>query len=265
MTEGPTMVYKCPKCKEAVRRISLLSGNTFGAKCFSDGKRTAPMLPEFPAIVKCGKCGGFFWLENGEKDESLLEHGLSEIVPRKWNIFRAMGLGRKKDSGREEISLHNLHKYTGLPFETKDITLEKGDRLPPINIRDGFLSAHEYGEAIDAGMARNRDEEIYLRQNMWWRFNHRTRGGEKLFAGDGDKTLYESNCERLIALLQESERPDRKPLIAELHRNLGRFDKCAEVLETLETIDDKEHAESVERLKKECLAKNSETVRLFSL
>jgi len=258
MTEGPTMVYKCPKCKEEVRRRSLLSGNTFGATYFSDGKRTAPMLPEFPAIVKCGKCGGFFWLENGEEDESLLEHRLSEFVPRKWNIFRAMGLGTKKDSGRE-IS---PHKNTGLPFETEDVTLEKGDRLTPVNIRDGFLSAHEYGEAIDAGTARNRDEEIFLRENLWRAFNDRTRDGEKLFAGDGDKTLYESNCERLIALLSESEYPDRKPLIAELHRNLGRFDKCAEVLET---IDDMEHAESVERLKKECLAKNSETVRLFSL
>ena len=134
--------------------------------------------------------------------------------------------------------------------------------LPFFTDRAEFLSAHEHGEAIDAGMARNRDEEIYLRQNMWWMFNHRTRGGEKLFAGDGDKTLYESNCERLIALLQESERPDRKPLIAELHRNLGRFDKCAEVLET---IDDKGHAGIAERLKQECLAKNSETVRLFSL
>ena len=39
-----------------------MSGNTFGAKIFSDGKRIAPMLPEFPDLTKCKKCDTIFWL-----------------------------------------------------------------------------------------------------------------------------------------------------------------------------------------------------------
>jgi len=67
MTEGPTFVYKCEKCGRFVTRESLRSGNTFGAQLFSDGKRIAPMLPEFPSIVKCKKCKTFFWLNDKNK------------------------------------------------------------------------------------------------------------------------------------------------------------------------------------------------------
>jgi hypothetical protein len=67
MRPGPTLVYKCPICGKIVRCGSLLSGNTFDAKLYSDGKQIAPMLPEFPGIVKCGKCSGFYWLNDENK------------------------------------------------------------------------------------------------------------------------------------------------------------------------------------------------------
>ena len=73
MIPGPTLVYKCPKCGNFSIRDSLCSGNTFGAKIYSDGKRIAPMLPEFPSIVKCKNCKTFFWLKGeiyvGEYDD----------------------------------------------------------------------------------------------------------------------------------------------------------------------------------------------------
>ena len=67
MIPGPNLIYKCPKCKKTVYRGSLRSGNTLGAKLFSDGKRIAPMLPEFPFIVKCKECNTFFWLNDKNK------------------------------------------------------------------------------------------------------------------------------------------------------------------------------------------------------
>jgi len=62
MIPGPNLVYECPKCKRTVWRKSIISGNTVGSILFSDGKRIADMLPEFPFIVKCKGCNTFFWL-----------------------------------------------------------------------------------------------------------------------------------------------------------------------------------------------------------
>jgi len=42
----------------------MLSGNTFGAKFWPDGKMDAPMMPEYPAYVGCPHCKGSFWVED---------------------------------------------------------------------------------------------------------------------------------------------------------------------------------------------------------
>jgi hypothetical protein len=42
----------------------MLSGNTFGAKFWPDGKMDAPMMPEYPAYVGCPHCKASFWVEN---------------------------------------------------------------------------------------------------------------------------------------------------------------------------------------------------------
>ena len=60
MKPGPDYIYKCPVCGKLVKRGSLMSGNTFGAKLYSDGKNDAPMLPDFPNLSKCAKCDTIF-------------------------------------------------------------------------------------------------------------------------------------------------------------------------------------------------------------
>lgn len=67
MIEGPDIIYECPKCKKLLRRGSLASGNTFGARIYSDGKRISPMLPEFPIITKCPQCEKIFWIKDARK------------------------------------------------------------------------------------------------------------------------------------------------------------------------------------------------------
>lgn len=62
MLPGPELVYKCPNCDNLIKNGSLMSGNTIGALIFSDGKRIAPMLPEFPDLTICKKCDHIFWL-----------------------------------------------------------------------------------------------------------------------------------------------------------------------------------------------------------
>lgn len=67
------IVRECPHCKAHVVQEDTLSGNTIGAKIYTDAKREAKMLPDHPALVKCPVCGGLFWVEEAEKLDSGLE------------------------------------------------------------------------------------------------------------------------------------------------------------------------------------------------
>jgi hypothetical protein len=67
MISGPTKIFQCPNCNNTLGRGTLISGNSLGARTFSDGKTIAPMLPEFPNITKCSKCKTIFWLKRAKK------------------------------------------------------------------------------------------------------------------------------------------------------------------------------------------------------
>lgn len=73
MIPGDTLFYKCPKCKSITTKGSLLSGNTFGSVIYSDGKRIAPMLPDFPYLNKCGGCGWYYWLNDKSKVNDIID------------------------------------------------------------------------------------------------------------------------------------------------------------------------------------------------
>ena len=64
MLPGNTYVRECPLCFGKYTHSSMLSGNTFGAKFWPDGKMDAPMMPEYPAYVGCPHCKGNFWVED---------------------------------------------------------------------------------------------------------------------------------------------------------------------------------------------------------
>jgi len=66
MIPGPDIIISCPHCKGLAKHMSLVSGNTFGAKLWTDGKQIAPMLPRPPAVVKCCHCRGFYWLHQAK-------------------------------------------------------------------------------------------------------------------------------------------------------------------------------------------------------
>lgn len=62
MLPGPSLIINCPNCGSEKKLISLLSGNTFGAKSWSDTKQEAPMLPRLSVVQKCPHCGHYFML-----------------------------------------------------------------------------------------------------------------------------------------------------------------------------------------------------------
>lgn len=73
MKPGPPLVVNCPDCGAQKKLMSIVSGNTFGARLWSDGMMFAPMLPRISPVQKCPECGNFFILT-----DSMLEYGNPE-------------------------------------------------------------------------------------------------------------------------------------------------------------------------------------------
>jgi len=67
MTPGPTIIRKCSSCTKRFSQQTLKSGNTIGARFWTDGKVDAPMLPDLPWLVKCPNCGALLWLDEQKK------------------------------------------------------------------------------------------------------------------------------------------------------------------------------------------------------
>jgi len=60
MNPGPAQILTCPYCGAHKEVLSLLSGNTFGQKVWSDNKTIAPMLPRVSFVQKCPSCGCYY-------------------------------------------------------------------------------------------------------------------------------------------------------------------------------------------------------------
>jgi hypothetical protein len=79
MTPGPTQILRAPGCQQLVKNSTVGSGNTFGARFWTDGKMDAPMLPDRPWLMKHPTEGVLFWMDEakevGEIDSFTEESG----------------------------------------------------------------------------------------------------------------------------------------------------------------------------------------------
>ena len=66
MIPGPDKVIEYPQCGTLARVFTLVSGNTFGARNWSDGKSEAPMLPRRPKVSRCLNCSHYYWVSNAK-------------------------------------------------------------------------------------------------------------------------------------------------------------------------------------------------------
>ena len=130
MMLGHDRILACPICHAAARVGTLLSGNTFGAILFTDGKMIAPMLHEMPALARCKGCGVFYWLSDAE------EVGATSGGP-----------------------------------DASSVDPDACARAQRVEM----LSEADYAEALAAGLASDRERELYLRVRLWWAANDRNR------------------------------------------------------------------------------------------
>lgn len=63
MMPGPIIIRECPHCKGHFKESTIASGNTFGARYWTDGKMEADMLPEEDWLVSCPNCLFPVWVD----------------------------------------------------------------------------------------------------------------------------------------------------------------------------------------------------------
>lgn len=93
-----------------------------------------------------------------------------------------------------------------------------------------FLTIEGYFKALENGLADGKWEAVYIRQKIWWAYNDRVRDNQALIEGEKDELRWRENLQALLALLDVSD-SDQRLMAAEIHRNLGAFDKCISLLE----------------------------------
>jgi len=99
-----------------------------------------------------------------------------------------------------------------------------------------FLSVYEYFTALDNKILRTKNDEILIRQRIWWGFNDRLRKKKSVLATETDETLWFNNINVLLTML-DPEDTNQLIMMAELNRNLGNFEKCIAILDCIETND----------------------------
>ena len=67
MTPGPIQILKISLSGTLVKIATIASGNTFGARYWTDGKQEAPMLPDQPWLRSHPETGELFWTDECEE------------------------------------------------------------------------------------------------------------------------------------------------------------------------------------------------------
>jgi hypothetical protein len=146
-----------------------------------------------------------------------------------------------------------------------------------------FLTIDEYFTVLAVSQC-NKEDEIYIRVRIWCAFHqkmidalietkraggevdidrYKRRGVEYLLKkiklttihytmDEADRVLYEQNIRALLVLL-DGLSAGKKILIAELHRNIGEFDECVKIIDT---IGDEKYRVFLGQMKEECVKRN---------
>ena len=227
MLPGPDIYYKCPYCSNVLYHGGMISGNTFGAKFYSDGKMDAPMLPQFPRITKCW-CNNIVWLKYDDDFQDIIN------APDYDGIIN-----------KENFELYERYiKSEYVDFHEELLKIKEAWKAR--HIKAEFLSIKEYKEALQKNISSNQEEEIYLRTEWVRTFNDAFRKKEDVpdnpYSDEQLNTnirallyLLESQYKELVQLTDDDIIISNIFLTSELYRYLGEFDKSMSVLELIKT------------------------------
>ena len=141
MTPGPDQIVACPHCSGLAKYKTLLSGNNFGARIWTDGKQVAPMLPAPPPVVQCRHCARFYWLADA-KDVGTISTGGSvdsswlvakEVQePTEEEFYKAIDNGLAADSGQEKELRILAWQRRNDPFRQSTKQTEDASTITPM-------------------------------------------------------------------------------------------------------------------------------------
>lgn len=78
MILAPPTVRECSTCQKPFLQLSMRSGNTFGAKLWSDGKLEANGYLQYEPCGICTECKSFIWIKNTRILDEVKWHKLSD-------------------------------------------------------------------------------------------------------------------------------------------------------------------------------------------
>lgn len=80
MIPAPALQRKCPHCGAVKKLYNIASGNTFGAKAWSDTKVYYPMMTQNSPVQRCLKCKRYFFLSDSKT--SVVREILANVFDR---------------------------------------------------------------------------------------------------------------------------------------------------------------------------------------
>jgi acetyl-CoA carboxylase beta subunit len=161
MLIGNAQIVTCPYCGEEKMLLSLMSGNTFRATQWSDGKRIAPMLPEISQIQKCPECGKYYFRteENTRMSDDEYSHERGTLTfdetLEAYHQFSAEGFGNDNQEENCRFMLHfAFNDYYHRTYEKERELTEEENNLYTANclwlinhaITDDLMKAEYYRE-----------------------------------------------------------------------------------------------------------------------
>lgn len=111
-----------------------------------------------------------------------------------------------------------------------------------------FLELDDYFRALSNGVVKSKFDELVVRRQIWWLYNDRVKVGKGLCKDRDDLVRWSGNLECLLRLFDPLDMYN-KLAIAEINRNLGAFDNCISILNS---IEEGEFVDYKKQLKKEC-------------
>ncbi|MBP5988283.1 MAG: hypothetical protein KA538_13970 [Azonexus sp.] len=204
------LLLETPCCQEKVMQRRFASVNSFGMSTrWSDGYTDIPMVTEASRLAYCPGCNKTYWLEDAT------ELGIVPAANEK-----------AQNRGRWLAGIFG-----------KKASVSAAENVAQVDLLDlDFVDYHQHPRPADLLLAVLREEwsnperELYLRTRLWWIGGHSQRG-RRMASPMSDKQANE-NMLRLLARHQAVPVPDQDvAAIAELLRQLGRFDKAIATLE----------------------------------
>lgn len=204
MLPGPVIVTMCPNCQGSVLRRTLASGNTLGAKWWTDGEFRARMLPMTPGLVRCGHCTQVAWRDDFEEVDSYESY------------LGFLAFSEEDDAKkRMESAKAKRAQYENLPYFEEP-------------------SAEEIIKFVNRSSLPS-DQEVHARILAWRRWNDSRRDEDKFQALTEEE---QKNLIRIVELLEQLG--DQNLLLSEAYRELGDLASARRVIDQSAFADEEQ-------------------------